>query len=615
MKLKSYTLSYDRLGVQRDKDVMIFSIQVIKARSCSLKLYPKDGSRELIFPMKQDKNGAGIFSVGLEPFDIDAYDYNYVIEETVVTDPYARRISGRESWGELSRLKRKENIKGSLYFSEFNWNNDTLPNISKQDMIMYKLHARGFTKGLRDKKYAGLFEGIKRRIPYFKDLGITTLEFMPIYEFEEIMESVAAKINYWGYCKGDYFAPKAAYLGAGNDPAELKKLIYKLHQNQIECILEMYFPQYTNPILIIDCLRFWSREYHVDGFHLICDAQTAQLAAQDLQLSGRKLFFNYFDSDIIVGERQKGPSVFSYNEEFTYAVRKMLNHHGGDLYDFTCQMRRQDVGQGFVNFAANYNGFTLNDLFSYTRKRNENNLDNNCDGNDYNYSNNCGEEGESKKKNVVSLRIRQIKNALALVFLAQGIPLIWMGDESGNSQQGNNNAYCQDNAIGWKNWENKLKNRQILQFTKDLIKFRNRHRMIHRKEPMKMYDLTGLGFPDLSYHTDTAWMADFSSNQPYIGMLYCNANESAAEYTREFIYMAYNFQLTPQKFALPVLPKGLSWHIAIDTRREASVLSGVLPLLERTQTFLVQAQSITVLVSRAADMENRGKQWKKIKSV
>lgn len=619
MKLITCTGNFNSLGVHKYRDVITFSIQMISSAECSLKLYPKDGTKAIILPMKKDENETGIFSIGIRQFDHTAYDYNFIVDKKIVTDPYARKLTGREQWGDKKRLTDSENIKGSFYFSDFHWGNDRLPHIEKQDMLMYKLHVRGFTQDIKGKRYSGLLEGVKRKIPYLKEMGITTLEFMPIYEFEEVMSlkqnvsqmKSSDKINYWGYQAGNYFAPKTSYLGQEHDPNEWKKLIQKLHKNNMECILEMHFDRKTNPHFILDCLRFWSREYHVDGFHLICDDATAQLAAQDLHLSGRKLFYDTFDHEIVSGEKQKGPQIFTYNEEFSYAARKMLNNHGGSLYDFTCQMRRQDTNQGFVNFAANYNGFTLNDLFSYTKKYNEANLEENKDGNDYNYSSNCGQEGETKKKNVINLRKRQIKNALALVFLSQGVPLIWMGDESCNSQNGNNNAYCQDNEIGWKNWENKVKNKQILDYVKKLSEFRKNHPIIHKKDPMNLYDTTGIGFPDLSYHSNIAWMTDFSANQPYIGLLYCD-NNSKEKGSRDFVYIAYNFQLTAQEFAIPVLPKDLLWHIAMDTKREDSVLTQDLPALEQKQTFIVQAQSITVLVSKEnSAMRSRRKNGRK----
>ncbi|MFP3154116.1 glycogen operon protein GlgX [Lachnospiraceae bacterium ZAX-1] len=655
MKFETCSGDFDSLGVRKHEDAITFSLQTISGVECGLILYPKDGTKKETIPMLPSRIHEGIFSIGIKHLDSAAYDYNFVIDGHTVVDPYARKIAGREIWGDLSRLTNKEEIKSSFYFTDFNWKNDKLPRIRKQDMVMYKLHIRGFTMDIgRGGKTDGTVEAVIKKIPYLKELGITTLELMPMYEFEELImldgmikEPVKEdKINYWGYTQGDYFAPKASYLGNGASPNELKKMIQKLHKNQIECIMEVHFDKKTNPHFIIECLQFWSREYHIDGFHLLCDYAVAQLAAQDLRLCKRKLFYTSFDKELLDGDKQRAVFLFAYQESFSYSARKMLNAQAGNLYEFVGQMKRQDETQGFVNFVTSNNGFTLYDLFSYTKKCNADNMEDNTDGTNWNYSSNCGQEGISRKKAVNDLRKKQVKNALALTFLAQGIPLIWMGDESGNSQQGNNNAYCQDNSIGWKNWKNEIKNKELLNFTKRLAAFRRQHPVLKRPNPMQMSDPTGNGYPDLSYHSDGGWLIDFDSNRPYIGIMYCanyikskkkNNKRKTEEPLEEksvetqfltkdllrtevlgpglivpkqaapevlndevpeqdFVYIAYNFQMVAQKFALPVLPKGMKWFLAIDTYREGSILEGRLPMIEQKPTFLVPRQSISVLI-------------------
>lgn len=641
----------EKAGVRKQKDTILFSTQAAKGSVCFLLLYPKDNGSVLKIPMESQKNCDTIYTIGIKGLDWKNYDYNFEINGREETDVYARRIAGREIWADMARRpgedeaepfvpqrerqkrsqgivpkevphtenereKNAEKVKSSFYFSDFKWKDKDYKRIEKEDMVIYKLHVRGFSMGMKSRR-RGTIEALEQKLDYLKELGVTTLLFMPVYEFEEILMLDESKeqrkqkdlINYWGYTEGNYFAPKASYLGRENNPDNLKRLIQKMHEKQMECILEFYFPEKTNPYLIIDVFRYWRKEYHIDGFRLLGTSMMAELLALDDMLSGCKLFFDSFREELAQDSRRFGAELFSYNDEFLYRVRRVLNHQGGSIYEFACQMRRQQVRQGFINYIAENNGFTLWDVFSYEHKHNEQNREENRDGNDWNYSGNCGQEGISRKRQVNELRKRQVKNALAVVFLAQGIPMIWMGDECVNSQRGNNNAYCQDNEIGWKDWKHSVMERQIVSYCRQLAQIRKSYPMLRSPRPFQLQDYENRGYPDLSYHSDGGWKMDFDMNRGFVGMFYFGAYAG----TEESLYIAYNFQQVDQKFALP---KGMSWRLVLDTSKEPSVPEETKDLTDFRE-ILVEWQSICLLSGRESpkekvkkgrkDTQNRGK--------
>lgn len=631
----------EQAGVTKQGNVILFSVQAPQDAKCKLLLYPRDNGTVEKIPMKADESRKTLYTVGVQGLDWENYDYNFEVNAQESTDRYAHRITGREIWGDERRMplswqaepfvpkwekirkaeeeaqrtgtvvekqnsKDRIKIKSSFYFSEFIWKKEKLPRIPKEDMVIYKLHARGFSMGMRSNNVKkGTVGAIEHRLDDLKKLGVTTLLFMPLYEFEEILvldenkeqKHSKMQLNYWGYTEGSYFAPKASFLKE-NNPDELKRLILKMHQKNIECVLEFYFPQKMNPHFIIDVLRYWHKEYHVDGFRIIGNPEGARLAALDDKLGGCKLFFDEFPQDLAQDPQRFGPELFAYNDRFLYEVRKMINHQGGNIYEFACQMRRQQKRQGFVNYIAENNGFTLWDVFSYEYKHNELNDEDNRDGNRWNFSTNCGQEGFSRKRPVLDLRKRQVKNALTVLFFAQGIPMIWMGDECGNSQNGNNNAYCQDNEIGWKDWKNNATSRQIVEYVRELARLRRSYPMLRSPNPYRMMDYENLGCPDLSYHSDGGWRIDFDMNRSFIGMYY------AGEYVhaKESIYIAYNFQYSTQKFALP---GNMEWKLLLDTSREQSVLEEP-KMVGRVQEFRVREQSVCLLSGRPIRGREKG---------
>lgn len=268
----------------------------------------------------------------------------------------------------------------------------------------------------------------------------------------------------------------------------------------------------------------------------------------------------------------------------------------GDLNEFFCQQRKQNSVEGFVNYITNNNGFTLWDLFSYCEKHNLENGEDNCDGNSFNYSSNCGVEGNTRKRYIDNLRKKQVRNALAMEFLAQGVPLVLGGDEFLNSQQGNNNAYCQDNKTGWLNWKKQKKETWLSEFIKNLTDFRREHPIIASEHPMELNDYGRKGFPDLSYHGESAWISSIPADRQAAGILYCGEYEKKTDQTPDdYIYIGYNFHSGLSHLALPKLPQNKKWYLLMTTAAENSFLPEK-EILEDQHLLAIEGQSINIVI-------------------
>ena len=508
-------------------------------------------------------------------------------------------------------------------FAGFAWDGDRFPEIPREQMVMYKLNVRAFTMdaGFSGKK-KGTFAGVMEKIPYLKELGVTSLELMPVYEFEELIaeegkkqnldgwsenakegflledsQPPSYKINCWGYVSGDYYAPKASYSATGEPSLELKTLIRELHKNHMECILEMYFDEKMNQNIAVEILRYWVMEYHVDGFHLLGAALSVDAMAQDLILRRTKLFAEGFSRHLFQ-EKTSYPHLFVYNDDFLYASRKMLSRNHGNMPELLGQLKRQHPVFGFVNFIAGNNGYTLADLFCYVQKHNEANGEDNQDGLVWNFSCNGGVEGMTRKRTILEFRRKQMRNAVTLVMIGQGVPLLMAGDEFGNSQQGNNNCYCQDNKTGWVNWSALKRCAPYAQFVRQMIAFRRQHPVLSSSKPMQMCDYASKGYPDLSYHGENAWM--LSNVYPdAVGMLYYGAyalREDGSE--DDFIYIGLNFYMEPQCLALPKLPRRMRWNLAVNTANKDMPFCDPPQPVEKKHQIEVPPQSIVILVGK-----------------
>lgn len=617
--------NYNKFGVYEAEGGYIFTFAGEKEQECYIRIYNKTNQLvERIFVPKSYCMGAvrSVFVGGLKEKELR---YHYEIDGEIINDSYADKIIGREVWNDAKRKEQQYAVYCGKMNQQFDWEEDDFPEVPKSKMVMYKLHTRGFSMdgGAKGRK-RGTFAAIAEKIDYLKGLGVTTVELMPVYEFEEIVLEQkpeipdyikwqanagdvilpeeggvkAVGLNYWGYGPGDYFAVKASYSGMGNASNELKELIKQLHKNGLECVLEMFFPSGMNQNEILNILRFWVREYHADGFHLLGDSVPVKAACQDMFLSRTKLFCNSFDEEMYHIEKAY-PNLYVYNDDYLYPARKLLNHIGGSLEEFANQQRKQNRQVGFVNYIANNNGFTLMDTFCYQDKHNLDNGENNADGNNWNFSDNYGVEGKSNKRYVAEIRRRQMLNAFAMQFTAQGVPLIWSGDEMANSQNGNNNAYCQDNKIGWLNWKKDEKNAWLTDFVSKLIAFRKEHPILSSENPMHMNDYGHKGYPDLSYHGESAWLSGFYQENTALGIMYCGdyAKKENGE-NDDFIYVGYNFHTGLKHLALPKLPNKKKWYMIMNTSDTNTAFLEKEICLENQQLFEIKAQTTVILIGK-----------------
>ena len=257
------------------------------------------------------------------------------------------------------------------------------------------------------------------------------------------------------------------------------------------------------------------------------------------------------------------------------------------------QLCRRTPEDGCCNYITSHTGFTLCDLVSYDGKHNEANGERNQDGPDYNYSWNCGTEGPSRKRSVMTLRKNQMKNAFLLLLLSQGTPCILAGDEFGNTQDGNNNVYCQDNETAWLNWGRQKSYEDLFRFVKRLIALRKSNPVFHQRQALLGLDRTACGIPDVSYHGENAWQVKNEVSSRQLGVMYSGAGVGDCD-----CFVAYNMHWLPHSYALPSPGKGKCWHLALDTDR--GVLSKSIKL-EDQKRIEIRERSIAVLISCEED--------------
>lgn len=601
MEFKIQAGDYRKMGVRKCGESVTFTFQCPKEQDCAVVLFDKKTKKEAARIALADKYCVGsVRSVMVSPLRTERYHYAYEIDGQILRDPYGEKVVGREKWGDFSRDLEDETLWSGFNDALFDWGEDACPEIPAEDMVMYKLHIRGFTMDAKGKG-KGTFEALRERLPYLKELGVTTVEVMPVYEFEEIIQDhhdeEKKKLNYWGYAKSDYFAVKASYARGKDAVLEFKSLVRTMHEMGMEIILEMHFIPELSVGFIVAALRHWVLEYHVDGFKLLGGFLPVEGVATDPYLSRAKIFYEHFPDALLQGQGYS--NLYSYSDSYLYPVRKSLNHMNGDMVEFTDCLKRQHPVLHYVNYLTNSNTFTLADLFSYNEKHNMENGEENLDGNDWNYSANYGVEGASRRQFVKKIREKQMRNAMAVLCLSRGIPLILSGDEIGNSQNGNNNAYCQDNRIGWVNWNNEKHYAPFREFVKRLLAFRKAHPALRQERPFQMKDYRRYGFPDLSYHGEEAWIGAPNAGTRAIGLMYCEKYASAGdaqEAEDTFLYIGYNFYMGAQVFALPKLPKGKHWYLVMDTSEAQPFLPEPRPL--NKNCYEAFGQTVSILVGK-----------------
>jgi len=609
------------------------------------------------------------------PYDpIEGHLYN---KEKILMDPYAKAAGGREIWGIEPDWVDPFQHRSRIFFDDFEWEGEKPLELEMKDLVIYELHVRSYTKDQTSEvKYPGTYAAIIEKIPYLKELGINCIELLPVFEFDEFENSRISKetgkrlMNYWGYSSVGFFAPKAGYAATGKfgmEVDELKNLVKELHKNGIEIILDVVFNHTAegnengpyisfkghdnktyylltpegyyynfsgcgntlncnNPIvrnMILDCLRYWASEYHIDGFRfdlasiLSRDQNGAPMAnpplletlAFDPILGKCKLIAEAWDAGGLyqVGSFPSWGRWAEWNGKFRDDIRKFLKGDKQVVRDVIERIQGSPDLYGWedrgttasINFITCHDGFTMMDLVSYNKKHNIANGEDNRDGGNDNESWNCGWEGSTDDPGINFLRKKQIKNAITLLLVSRGIPMILSGDEFGNTQFGNNNAYCQDNEISWLNWDLLKENNDLFSYFKNMISFRKVHPVLR----VTRFDTrhTDTGYPEISWHGTKAWNLNFDFLSHTMAVMFCGSADKYGTEDDEFIYMAMNSHWEMRVFELPLLPKGRSWHVAVNTdmpRGEDSWPQGKEPKLKKQNEILVGSRSVVVLISK-----------------
>ncbi|MEO6932921.1 MAG: glycogen debranching protein GlgX, partial [Chitinophagaceae bacterium] len=526
----------------------------------------------------------------------------------LLLDPYAKAISGTIDWDDSLYGYQLNHSESDLSFSqvdsapflprsvvvdqEFDWENDVHPRIPYYKSVIYELHVKGFTKLLEavPEELRGTYLGLAHpaSIKYLKELGITSVELMPVHHF--VRDRTLADMglfNYWGYNTIGFFAPDIRYsLGGahGDQVREFKQMVKELHRAGIEVIIDVvynhtaegshlgptlsfrgidnaayyrltedkrYNMDYTgtgNTLnvmmpnvlrLIMDSLRYWILEMHVDGFRFDLAATLARelhevdrlgsffdIIHQDPVISQAKLIAEPWD--IGEGGYQVGkfpPGWAEWNGKYRDCLRDYWRGADSMLGEFALRFTGSpDLYRGdyrrptaSINFITAHDGFPLEDLVSYNEKHNMANGENNNDGESHNRSWNCGEEGATTNEEIIELRRRQKRNLLTSLFLSQGVPMLVSGDEIGHSQNGNNNTYCQDNELSWLNWAEA--DQAFLAFTRSLVHFRRNHPVFCRRRWFKGRPIKGVGLEDINWFqpdgaemTEENWNHDFAKS-------------------------------------------------------------------------------------------------------
>ncbi len=585
--------NYEPLGVSFDGKNSNFAVLNEGNFPVWLLLYQKKSTKPFARLLFSESSRVGnILSLRLLNFDIRRYTYNFLIgaegKEKVYQDPYARVIYGRERFGVRKKMpvSDKDEVGEALVrcgfakLAEAPVKRMALP---YHELIAYGVHVRGFSKKRNRKELlpaeGGTFQALTKSVPYFQDLGINYISLMPCYEFDELLEKTDAsggkaafldseeekKVNYWGYGPGNYFAVKSSYAATKDICGEFYEMVEAFHKAGIEVGMELFFPDYITPKFMEEVASFWVRYYGIDGFRVYCNQVGKKHLASVPFLGRTKLIFEHWEAsprDALQGEggwKQIGIA----NASFSCRLRSFLKGDYRMTESAFYAIKANEQETSMVNYMACHDGFTLYDALSYDYKHNEANGEENRDGSFENYSWNCGAEGSTRKRGIQNLRLKMLQNAFALLLLSQGAPYIYGGDEFGNSQEGNNNAWCQDNEIGWLNWKTPKCYEGLFAFVKQLIAFRKEHGVFHQERPLRMLDTLSCGYPDVSCHGSQPWRMDFDNDRHGLGLLY------SGDYVNqpgEAVYVVYNMYWEEQEFYLPRPDKNREWHLVLDTQ-------------------------------------------------
>ncbi|MBF2036293.1 MAG: glycogen debranching protein GlgX [Leptolyngbyaceae cyanobacterium T60_A2020_046] len=563
----------------------------------------------------------------------------------------------------------------------FDWEDDTPLNTPWHQTVIYEAHVKGFTQQHPDIPDAlrGTYAGLAHpaAIAHLHDLGITAIELLPVHHFNAIPGHLVdlGLRNYWGYDSLGYFAPYSGYSASGHhgeQVREFKAMVKALHAAGIEVILDVvynhtgegnelgptlafrgldnaayyrlvednprYYMDFTgcgNSLnvrhpqvlkLIMDSLRYWVQEMHVDGFRF--DLASA-LARELYEVNSLAAFFDIIHQDPILcdtkliaepwdlgeGGYQVGnfPLLWSeWNGKYRDTMRDFWRDAPCRLGEFAFRLTgSSDLYESngkrphaSINFITCHDGFTLRDLVSYNEKHNEANGEDNRDGESHNRSWNCGDEGETDDPLVLQLRSRQQRNFIATLLLSQGVPMILAGDEFGRTQRGNNNTYCQDNELSWLDWSLRECYGDLLSFTQKLLHFRRRHPIFRRRDWFQGRDIHGSGIHDLGWFnpdgtasSDDDWHDGLTKAIAVFlnGEAIPSPDHHGNRVVDDSFLMLFNAQAEAQPFVIADVLKTRPWAIALDTKLDEGFIDP--PQTVSGDTVVVAARSLLLLES------------------
>lgn len=642
---------FDLNGATPLQNGVNFTIHTCGGTACELLLFHNAEEKPFaVLPFPEAYKIGDVYSMIVYGLDIRDFEYAYRVDgpwdpnkgllfdkKNILLDPYAKAVSGQRIWG----THWEPTYHAWVVKDSFNWGD--MPQSKKElsDLIIYELHVRGFTEHASSGvKNRGTFAGLMEKIPYLKELGVNAVELMPIFEFDETMNAREVNGNrlleYWGYNTVSFFAPNTSYTSVNEynrEGTELKTLIKSLHDNGIEVILDVVFNHtaegnelgrtfcfkgfdnniyymltpdgnYYNfsgcgntlncnhPVvqqMILECLRYWTVNYRVDGFRFdlasilgrnedgspMNNPPLLRTLASDPLLRNVKLIAEAWDAGGMyqVGSFPASGRWAEWNGRYRDSLRGFLKGDcwqswdaawsisgSGDLYGGYYDNPKGNYAgyNSCVNFLTCHDGFTMYDLYAYNDKHNEMNGWDNTDGANDNRSWNCGAEGETDDPEVLKLRYRMIRNACAVLLCSRGTPMFLAGDEFGNTKFGNNNSYCQDNEVSWLDWSLLDKNKDLFEFFKFMIAYRKEHLVIRKKLPDAVCGMDPL-------HTHNTNAEDVTIPRDARTFTVSFAGYDKEKGRDDLVCICVNTYWEDVTVTLPDLRKRGAWYLSVNT--------------------------------------------------
>lgn len=642
---------FDLNGATPLQNGVNFTIHTCGGTACELLLFHNAEEKPFaVLPFPEAYKIGDVYSMIVYGLDIRDFEYAYRVDgpwdpnkgllfdkKNILLDPYAKAVSGQRIWG----THWEPTYHARVVKDSFNWGD--MPQSKKElsDLIIYELHVRGFTEHASSGvKNRGTFAGLMEKIPYLKELGVNAVELMPIFEFDETMNAREVNGNrlleYWGYNTVSFFAPNTSYTSVNEynrEGTELKTLIKSLHDNGIEVILDVVFNHtaegnelgrtfcfkgfdnniyymltpdgnYYNfsgcgntlncnhPVvqqMILECLRYWTVNYRVDGFRFdlasilgrnedgspMNNPPLLRTLASDPLLRNVKLIAEAWDAGGMyqVGSFPASGRWAEWNGRYRDSLRGFLKGDcwqswdaawsisgSGDLYGGYYDNPKENYAgyNSCVNFLTCHDGFTMYDLYAYNDKHNEMNGWDNTDGANDNRSWNCGAEGETDDPEVLKLRYRMIRNACAVLLCSRGTPMFLAGDEFGNTKFGNNNSYCQDNEVSWLDWSLLDKNKDLFEFFKFMIAYRKEHLVIRKKLPDAVCGMDPL-------HTHNTNAEDVTIPRDARTFTVSFAGYDKEKGRDDLVCICVNTYWEDVTVTLPDLRKRGAWYLSVNT--------------------------------------------------